>query len=152
MARNVPTAEQVQAEINSDPQGLGYNWATQTDKEIADKLNEKGASGETLIRDLVPIHEVLAALDLTEYAALTDAHRAMFTNVLLAKNESAELDLSLTELQTLLGSIFAPGTSRSNLIDLRNESVSRAVALWNDAYGRGLTIPSWLVGQARTLP
>ena len=122
-------------EINTDPKALGYatlKAQTNGPEAVAAKLNEAGASAETLFKSYVPIEDVIAAIVISEYAAATAANRTFLENVLL---KGSKLKSGDANLRTSMAAIFAAGTtSRANLVALASRSASRAEALWGEGY------------------
>lgn len=142
MATPMPAA--IKVEVDLDPKQLGLEWATQTDQGITDRLNEVGASGETASRTLIPVQEIVGAVDIVEFKRLTAGELAMFHTVLLMQDQDGGIDVSLPAVRTFMAAVFGPGsTSRAALIELATISISRAVALWGSA------VPLNRVHQAR---
>jgi len=108
-------------EINSDPLGRGYSGMSA--EEITVDLN-------TIYRtkpvETVSGSAIFNATDDAEYAALTDAEKDRW----LALCAVLEVNVSSGVAKALEAAIFGPGTTtRSNLISLKTENVSRAVEL-----------------------
>lgn len=141
------TQQQLATEIDNDPQALGYaTLLAQTNgpEAVAGRLNEAGASGETLFKSYVAIEDVLAAIVATEFNSLTAAQKTacdMFLRGDRVKSGDANL-------RTTIAGLFAGGTtSRANLIALASRAASRAEALW----GEGTVVSAQDVGSALEL-
>lgn len=137
----------LRAEIDNDPAALGYAaMLTEPNNTelLAARLNEVGASNQTLTPTWTDTTEVLAVLVGAEIEALTQAKRdelTMLTSTTRIKTGSATL-------RTTFAGIFgAATTSRANLIALTTRSASRAEALW----GEGTRISANDVGLALEL-
>jgi hypothetical protein len=134
----------LKTELDDDPKGLGYTG--QTDQEAADKLNEVGASGETIVRESVETADIITALysNKDEFASLTDSEVAKL-NLL-----SPVGSIAPTDLQAVFLDIFSTGvrpTIRAALIALATRSASRA----DIVLGAGTTVRLIDVHQARRL-
>lgn len=111
----------LKAEIDSDPLTRGY--AGMTDAEVADSLNTADRGS---FRTGIPAAEIFSALDLTEYGALSGSEREAFALIVAL----GSIDATDANTRTLLGTIFPdPSTTRTNLLALAQETVSRGVEL-----------------------
>jgi hypothetical protein len=141
-----PTLQQIRDETDNDPKTLGYaTLKVQTDgpSAVAAKMNEVGASAETLFKAYVPMEDVLAAIVLTDYTALAAASKTaldQFTRGTRLKSGDANM-------RTTMAGIFPASTTRTNLINMASRSCSRAEALW----GEGVTITATQVADALAL-
>jgi len=109
------------SELSSDPLARGYSGMT--DQEAADDLNTKY---RTATRTAVFGSEILNATDDTEFSALTDAEKDRW----LALCAVDYVNVSSGVAKSLEADIFGPGTTtRTNLIALKTESISRALEL-----------------------
>lgn len=144
----LPTLQEIRDEIDNDPETLGYSTLlTQTNgpEAVAAKLNEVGASGETLFKMYVSIEEVLAAIVLTEFNALTAAGKQACDMFI----RGTRLKSGDSNLRTTIGTLFGAGTtSRTNLTNIASRACSRAEALW----GEGAQITDLQVAEAMDLP
>lgn len=143
----MPTAQQIRTEIDTDPKTLGYTTlkAQSNGREaVAAKMNEAGASAETLTRTWVDTTEALALVVGSEVISLAQANR----DLLLLVMSTTRIKTGSATMRTTLGGIFAAGTtSRTNLQGLATRSASRAEALW----GEGTVITATQVGEALEL-
>lgn len=139
----------LQAEIAGDPKALGLT--AMTNLAVAAKLNEVGASSETLAdRKAIPAWEVMNAIDTAEWEVrhplLSTAQRAWFDDLVAG----GMVDVSNARVRVGLGAIFtaaaAPNT-RAAMLALRERSCSRAEAL----FGAGVVIGYYDVDRARAL-
>lgn len=126
------TLQELKAELDSDPKTLGFSGhATDNDADngwCADKLNEDGASGETILRTTVNTANIITAIysDATEFAKLTllDLSRL---NLLSPVGQ-----IDPANIQAVVLSIFDNTeypTIRAALIALGTVSASRAQKL-----------------------
>jgi hypothetical protein len=143
----LPTAQQIRTEIDTDPKGLGYTTLkaqSNGPEAVAAKMNEVGASSETLTPAWTDTTEVLAVLVGTEIVALSQANRDMLTIL----TSTARIKTGSATLRAAIAAIFASGTtSRANLVALTTKSCSRAAALW----GEGTVVSAAQVGEALEL-
>jgi hypothetical protein len=127
------TPQTLRTEIDADPKGLGLNTLrlqSNGPEAVAAKLNEPGASAETLFKAYVPVEDVTAAIVRAEYDALSATAKAFLADVLL---RTARLKTGDANLRASMGGIFAAGTtSRTSLTALASRSASRAEALWGE--------------------
>lgn len=142
-----PTYTQIRTEIDTDPKSLGLvamKTATNAAEQIAAKLNEKGASGETLTPTWTDTVEILAVVVGTEVLALTQANRDMLSIL----TSTVRMKTGSATLRTAVAAIFGGATtSRANLIALTTRSASRAEALW----GENMFLSDYNVSQALAL-
>lgn len=124
------------SEVNNDPKGLGYASQGGNSAAIAALMNtspEPIASGsqEQIYRNKVAAADLMAAIVLSEFVALTQANRD-YCQMLF----SAQLvNTGDANVRTQLAAIFASGTtSRTNLIAAAQKNASRAEALWGDGF------------------
>lgn len=131
-------------EINTDPKSLGYaTLRTQTNapEAVAARLNEVGASAETLTRTWVERAEALAVIVGSEVTALAQANRDLLALVLA----DPKIKTGSATMRTTLGGVFAAGTtSRTNLTALATRSASRAEIV----FGEGVLVTASQVSQA----
>lgn len=126
-------------EINTDPKTLGYAGKSDYDRAVI--LNTVGASAETVIRAFTNTAEIVAAIDPTEFAALTAANKLFLTDVVLAAPTVKSGD---SNLRTAIAAIFVAGTTRTRLIAAASKSASRAEVL----FGEGITVSDTDVAKA----
>lgn len=141
------TLAQLAAEINTDSTGLGL-VALKTagsDQAIADALNLVRATITGINRNDISAKELMAAVVLTEYTALTQASRDLWQALLTI----APLDANDTQTRTTVGAIFGAGTAtRTNLQALASRTGSRAEQLW----GTGTQVTALDVSRALARP
>lgn len=128
----MPTTQQILTEINTDPKSLGYaalKVQSNGPEAVAAKMNQVGASAETIFKGYTPTEDLLPAILLTEYATLTQANRD-YLSVLFAPRQVKTGDATL---RTQIGAVFGAGTtSRTNLTNAASRSATRAEALWGE--------------------
>ena len=108
----------LKTEVTTDPLALGYS--AMTDQEVSDSLNDPVRPRE---RDIVSSHEVFEAIVPADYASLDAAEKGRLSMIL----SMGEVKLSGANTRLALGGMFAPGTTRDNLIALQDDTpVSRA--------------------------
>jgi hypothetical protein len=143
----VPTTQEIRTELDADPLALGYaTLRTRSDapSALAARLNEVGASSQTLTRTWVDTADVLAAVVGTEILALTQANR----DLLAILTSTARVRTGAAAMRNSLGAIFAANTvSRANLIALSTRPASRGEALW----GEGVNVSATQVADALAL-
>lgn len=143
----MPTAQQIRAEIDADPKSLGYatlRAQTNGPEALAAKVNETGASAETLTRTWIDTADVLAAVVGSEVTALAQGNRDLLAIV----TSTTRIKTGSSTMRTTLGGIFGAGTtSRTNLQALATRPASRAEALW----GEGAYVSASDVGTALEL-
>lgn len=136
----------LRTEINTDPKALGYatlKARANGPESVAAKLNERGASAETVIVAYLQVEDVVAALVRAEYDALATAGKD-YLNVVLRAPRVKSGDATL---RAQLGALFATGTTtRANLLALATRSASRAEALW----GEGVAVTDAQASEAIT--
>lgn len=143
----MPTLQQIRTEMDTDPKALGYaTRRTQSNgpEQVADRMNEVGASAETLTRTWVATDEALAVLVGSEVTALAVANRELLMVIM----SQSRIKTGSAAMRTTLGGIFAASTtSRTNLTNLATRSASRAEALW----GEGTVVTATQVSEAMAL-
>ena len=127
------TLAALKSEILTDPKALGYTALraqSNGPEAVAAKLNEAGASAETLFKAWLPIEEVIAVIVRAEYDALSAAAKQFFADVLM---RGARLKSGDANLRASMAGVFASGTAtRTSLTALASRSASRAEALWGE--------------------
>jgi hypothetical protein len=109
------------AELFNDPLGRGY--AGMTAEQAAASLN---AVNRPRFRSAIPAAEIFAAVDLTEYKALTAQERDAFALVIAMGTVNA----NDANTRGILSAIFpGGGATRPRLIAVAQEQVSRAAEL-----------------------
>lgn len=141
-----PTLTQIRTEIDTDPKTLGYStlWAqTNGSEAVAARMNEAGASAETLFKSYVPMEDVLAEIVLAEYNALSAAQKTTADQFL----RGTRIKTSSANMRATVGALFPAGTTRTALIALASRAASRAEALW----GEGIRVSDTEVANAMAL-
>lgn len=140
------TLAALRAEIDTDPETLGYaTLLAQSNgpEAVAAKLNELGASGETLFKSYVPVEDMLAEIVYTDYTALTAAAKTALDQFF----RGSKVKTGSTNMRTTLAALFPVSATRTALIALASRSASRAEALW----GEGTTVSAQSVAMAMEL-
>lgn len=129
-------------ELAADPQGLGY---TGSDVDDAARLNERGASGETLLRKSIPMGEIYAQVEwTTEWADLTGVFREGFRQI----TSTETLDASSPRIRAALEAIFGTGSNTwANLAAIATRDATRAEIL----FGHGVRVTPSHCADARRL-
>lgn len=143
----VMTLALLRAEIDNDPKSLGLaTLKVQTNgaQAVAAKLNEVGASAETLFKDTVPTEEALACIVLTEFNARTAVEKTAIDMFF----RGAKIKSGNANLRTTMAALFPAGTTRTALIAIASRSCSRAEALWGEFH----TVTDTDVAMALELP
>jgi hypothetical protein len=142
------TLTQLRTEIDNDPKALGYaalKVLSNGPEAVANKINQAGASAETLFKSYTPIEEVLACVMASEYTALSAANKALWTDLVVRTTRIKSGD---SNMRTTIAGIFAGGTtSRANLVAVASRAASRGEALW----GEGTTVTDVNVADALAL-
>lgn len=112
----------LKTEIQTDPAGLGYGtWATPADDaRIAGLIND--ATKRTINRMLVPSWEIVGAFNPAEFVALTQLQQAQLTTIL----SGGLVNIQNTNVRSIVGGIFPVGPTRTALLALQTQTVSRA--------------------------
>lgn len=112
-------------ELFNDP--LGRNYAGMTAEQAAASLNaQNGGLGRTRFRSSIPSSEIFAALDLTEYKALTAQERDALQLVVTLGSVNARD----ANTRGILSTLFPAGSAtRARLVAVASETVSRAEEL-----------------------
>jgi len=133
----------LKTEILTDPQALGYAapWAAGDDATVAALLN--APRGIAINRGVVASYEVIGAIVIGEYGALSAANRTWLNFLVIAPF----VDLGNDNVRTTLGNLFAAGTaSRTALQALATRPGSRAEQLF------GVPVALMSVSDVRRLP
>lgn len=123
-------ASKLEDEIANDPLGRGYT--TMTDQQLLDSLN---AVNRTRNFTTMTGRQVKAAVDISNYNALSDAKKQRFIEL----TTSDDLDLFGTDRDVLID-IFGGGSATvSNLVTARVETISRGVEIgWGEVIEKNL--------------
>jgi hypothetical protein len=124
----------LRTEINGDPKALGYatlRTLSNGPEALAVKLNELGASAETLFKMYTPLEDIVAGIVRSEYDGLSAAGKDYLTVVMRAPRIKTGDSL----LRGQIGAIFGAGmTTRTNLTNIASRACSRAEALWGEGF------------------
>lgn len=133
----------LKTELTTDPKGLGL--AAMTDAAAAAKLNQVGASAETLpVTAPIDAYLVVNATIPADYAALTATERDRYAAI----TGAGKVDPSNANVVSAFAAMFGAGTTtRTNLQALANRSCSRAEKVW----GAGVVVAPWDVARARAM-
>lgn len=118
----------LRAELDTDPNAYGYAAlaASGSTQALADLLNLVRQEITGFFRGLVPSHEFLTAIVLSEYLVLTDANRD-YLHLLLTPEL---VDTGSATLRASVATVFGVGTtSRANLVAMASRAGSRAEQL-----------------------
>jgi hypothetical protein len=123
-------------EVTTDPIAMGYAALGGNPSAVTLLLNQKpepsGVTGgqESIYRKTTPTIDLVACIIPADYTALTATQRdlcALVFSTEVVKTGDATL-------RTLVVSIFAAGTTRTNLTNAASRLCSRAEALWGDGF------------------
>jgi len=118
MALTSDTARQtLRDEMQIDPLVRGY--AGMADATAV--LSSLTTSNRTRDRVVVPTHEVFGALLLSDVAALAQADRDVLQGLL----SMGDVNVQDANTRTLISDMFPSGVTRTNLIALQTESITR---------------------------
>ena len=132
----------LKTEIANDPASLGYSG--QEDQQVADLLNEIGLSGETINNDILESYQIVNAVDVDDWTALSDIERERLKFILCP----GEVDISNANIKAQIGIMFGVGTdTRTALLALTIRPASRGEIL----FGNGISVSSLDVHIARRL-
>jgi hypothetical protein len=140
-----PTAQQIRTEIDVDSKALGYatlKVQTNGPEAVAARMNEAGASAETLFKSWVDTYELIAEIVYSEYSGWTAAQRALVDNSPFFRQ--TRVKTGLPNLRTTLAAIIPTGASRTAMVAFASRSASRAEALW----GEGVRVSATQVADA----
>jgi hypothetical protein len=141
-----PTAQQIRTEIDADPKALGYatlKVQTNGPEAVAARMNEVGASAETLFRSYVPMEDFLAEIVASEFTALSAAAKTGVDQFF----RGTRIKTGSANMRATLSGLFPSGATRTALIALASRPCSRAEALW----GEGATVSATQVANALAL-
>jgi hypothetical protein len=139
--------QQIKTEIDTDPKTLGYAalWAQSNGAEaVALKMNEAGASVETLFKGYVPVEDMLAEIVFSEYTAWTAAQKTNIDQFL----RGTRIKTGSANMRTTLAALIPVGASRTAMIAFASRPCSRAEALWGEA----VSVTPTQVADAKALP
>lgn len=142
----MPTLQQIRTELDTDPKGLGYTalWTQDNGPEaVAARMNEAGASSETLFRAYVPLEDFNAEIRLAEFNALNAAQKTAVDQFF----RGVKIKTGSANMRTTLDGLFPAGATRTALIALASRLASRAEALW----GEGVRVSAAEVADAKAL-
>jgi len=117
----------LKTEINTDPEALGYSG--QTDQWITDKLNEIGASNETISRGAIDAYEVVSACVFSELNVLSDKQQEQLSFIVSA----GQVDTSDAKVKAIFAGLFNGTQTATNLLALATRSASRAEVLFGQS-------------------
>ena len=127
---NAANVAALKAELVTDPSALGYGTSfTVGDHGTPAKLLCQIRAGAAFLvdRELVPTFLLFSAVDATEFAALTALQLSQLSTILSA----GQVDLSKTNIRTMLGAIFpSAGPTRAAIVTLAKRQGSRAEVLF----------------------
>ncbi len=117
-------------ELANDPKSLGYSAFD--DFEAADKLNEIGASAETIEPEFVPAYKAQQEVVASEYLALVTGEQNLWNAILTSKSENG-IPIKNATIRGQVATIWGAGTTtRTNLVGLQTRSASRAEVLFGE--------------------
>lgn len=136
------TAQQLAAEINTDPSGLGYAaFVAAHDRPGLAAVMNLVRAGITVKRNDVMASEVIAAIDSRDFVTTPNAAHCAFVGALLTKGAPLQFQDAQGNDTNVLGNIkrlfvaddanaTPPHVSRGALNTLATRSGSRAEQLW----------------------
>jgi hypothetical protein len=126
-------------ELSTDPKALGYSGLQ--NQAAADKLNQVGASSETVNPGTLQSYLIVDAIVSSEWTVLSQANKDLLNFYL----QQPTVDTTSSNVRSAIGGIFAAGATRTALLALVNRPASRGEVL----FGPGTVITKSNVGQAR---
>ncbi len=136
-------------EIVNDSNSVGYKTSPtvwKADQAIVDLISDP-TNGAQITRKQVIANEIVASIDLAEYAALTMPQR-QYLDLLTQTAADEFIDANEATILNALTTIFGPGTaSRASLLAKLQRQGSRAEVLW----GEGKNVTAGEVGRAANL-
>ncbi len=136
----------LKTELTTDPKGLGLVGMTAA--VAAAKLNQVGASAETLPNRVLESFEFTRCIKMSEFDTVftgwTAGQKEWYARLLA----SGKIDVGNTSIRTDLGTLFPNATapiSRAAVLAIADRSCSRAEKLW----GSGVTVAYYDVERAR---
>src|SRR5215207_602708 len=128
----MPTATQIRAELDANPKALGYaTLRTQTNapEALAARLNERGASAETINVSYIPLEDAIAEVRQADFTALSAAGKTALDQYF----RGSSIKTASANMRAVLGALFPnPSDTRTALLALASRSASRAEALWGE--------------------
>jgi hypothetical protein len=119
----------LRVEIDADPLARGYSGMTDT--QITASLNTKD---RVIDRTAVPVPEIFAAIEPTDYLAVTNVDRQRYLSDLF-QLDSIPLDSG--NVRSALSTIFSGTSTLTNLQALQTETISRGAELGLGAVSEG---------------
>ena len=145
MALDQPQLIALKAELDTDPEGLGYSTPPDT-QGVADLLNTPGLSGETINNTTVSVDDIWLAIDWDE---LPNIHVNKMLSFLDFVRDKGVLDISQgSGTKALVAKVFTVSDtpiSRGVLDNLKDRPASRGEKL----FGINIIITHTDVGRAR---
>jgi len=141
------TIPALRTEIDTDPKALGYaTLRTQSNgpEAVAARMNEAGASAETLFKTYVPLEDMLAEIVFSEYSGWSAAQKTNIDQFL----RGTRIKTGSANMRTTLGALIPAGASRTALVALASRSATRAEIL----FGEGVTVTDQQAAEAMTAP
>lgn len=114
-------------ELDTDPKSLGLT--AMDNPTAAAKLNEIGASSETVSAGIINGQELQKVVINAEYAALSDVKRQGWGTIIAAGD--GQIDIDNQQLVDQVVAIWGGTTTLTNLAALRTRSASRAEVLFD---------------------
>lgn len=132
-------------EILTDPTARGYAplVAVGDDAGVATLMNLV-ILGNTIFRNDVRSEEIWEAIAASEFNALTSIALQRLTLIMAQASNRGAMDVSRPNLRSMLGGVFAAGSTRTALLALAQRDGSRAETL----FGAGTGISHQDVAQA----
>lgn len=122
----------LKTEIDTDPKTLGISFDPQeneaNNRAIADKLNEVGASGESVDVSVRQPYELQAVVVGSEFEGLSAAKQRGW----LAIVGLSEIPMKNVGLRAQVTSIWSAGATRTALGNLQTKSATRAEVLFGE--------------------
>ena len=140
------TIAALKTEIDTDPKGLGYaTLRTQSNgpEAVATRLNEAGASAETLFKSYVSLEDMLAEIVFSEYSGWSAAQKTNIDQFI----RGTRIKTGSANMRTTLGALIPAGASRTALVALAQRPASRAEAL----FGEGVAVTAQEAAEAMVI-
>lgn len=136
----------LKTELTTDPKGLGLG--AMTDTAAAAKLNQAGASSETLPNRVLESFEFMRCVKMSEFDAVFSTWTAGQKEWFARLVSTGKVDVGNTQVKTDLVTLFPAGTAavtRAAVLAVTTRTASRAEVL----FGAGVIIQYFDVARAR---
>lgn len=124
----------LKAELETDPKVMGFAFPDDPVGD-AEKLNERGLSGETIEVEFVTTLQAHAAVDLPEFLTLSSGEQNFWLAMIQAAAVEGGFPVKDPAVRAQIGGLFRAGpqpVTRAALIALQSRPASRAEVLFGE--------------------